>query len=215
MIEPTTAWLQITSGRGPVECQLAVARLAPVICAEARSCGLKAKVIDEVAARDAGLSLSILLSVTGDGVEAFGERWQGSVKGQCKSPLRPGARRKNWFVAVDVLSMPENVDHSMASRDIRTDVFRARGAGGQHVNTTDSAVRLTHLPTGLVVIAREERSQIMNRKLALARLGQLLDQQGKAARAAAEQDRWARHEQLVRGDPVRVFEGEKFRELKA
>lgn len=210
MTEPTSAWLQITSGRGPVECQLAVAKLVPVICDEARAAGLAAKVIEEVAGRDAGLYLSILLSVAGDGVEAFGERWQGSVKWQCKSPLRPGAKRKNWFVAVDVLSMPENVDHSMASRDIRTDVFRASGAGGRHVNTTDSAVRLTHLPTGLVVIAREERSQIMNRKLALARLGQLLDQQGKAASAAAEQDRWARHEQLVRGDPVRVFEGEKF-----
>lgn len=211
MTEPATAWMQITSGRGPVECQLAVARLAPVICSEARAAGLTAKVVDEVPGRDAGLYLSILLSVTGVGVEAFCERWQGSVKWQCKSPLRPGARRKNWFVAVDVLSMPEHIDQSMASRDIRTDVFRASGAGGQHVNTTDSAVRLTHLPTGLVVVAREERSQIMNRKLALARLGQLIDQQGKEASAAAEQDRWARHEQLVRGDPVRVFEGERFK----
>lgn len=213
MTEPATAWMQITSGRGPLECQLAVAKLVPVICNEARNAGLSARAIDEVAGRDAGLYLSVLMSVTGPGVEAFCESWQGSVKWQCRSLLRPGAKRKNWFVAVDVLPVPENLDHSMSSKDIRTDVFRARGAGGQHVNTTDSAVRLTHLPTGLVVVAREERSQIMNRKLALARLGQLLDQQGKDASAAAEQDRWARHEQLVRGDPVRVFEGEKFRAL--
>ena len=95
MTEPTTAWLQITSGRGPGECHLAVAKLAPVICNEARSGGLKAKVIDEVAARDAGLYLSILLSVTGDGTEEFCDRWQGSVKWQCRSPLRPGAKRRS------------------------------------------------------------------------------------------------------------------------
>ena len=211
MTEQATAWMQITSGRGPVECQLAVAKLVPVVCKEARAAGLTAKVIDEVEARDVGLYLSVLLSVTGDNVEAFCEGWQGSIKWQCKSPLRPGAKRKNWFVAVDVLSMPDHIDDSMASKDIRTDVFRASGAGGQHVNKTDSSVRLTHLPTGLVVVSQEERSQIMNRKLALARLGQLLDQQGKDACAAAEQDRWARHEDLVRGDPVRVFVGEKFR----
>ncbi|NNE22688.1 MAG: peptide chain release factor H [Rhizobiales bacterium] len=211
MSEPATAWLQVTSGRGPVECQLAVAKLVPVICNEARSAGLTAKVIDEVAARDAGLFLSVLMSVTGPGVEAFGERWQGSVQWQCKSPLRPGAKRKNWFVAVDVLSVPQDKAQAIAAKDINFEAFRAKGAGGQHVNTTDSAVRLTHVPSGLVVVAREERSQHMNRKLAMARLAQLMDQQGREASAAAEQDRWARHEQLVRGDPVRVFKGEKFR----
>lgn len=210
MAETSQCWLQITSGRGPVECQLAVVKLANALCADARQHGLKATIIDEVAGHAPGCSLSVLLSLSGAGVDDFCGQWQGSVQWRCKSPLRVNCRRKNWFVAVDMLAMPQEGSAQIRSDDVRFEAFRAQGAGGQHVNTTDSAVRLTHVPSGLVVVAREERSQHMNRKLAMARLAGLLAQLVDEARASAEHDRWARHEQLVRGNPVRVFEGEGF-----
>ena len=86
MTEPSRCWMQITSGRGPVECQLAVAKLAPVICAAARDAGLSAKVVDEVSGRDAGLSLSILLSVSGNDAAAFARDWQGRSNGSARAP---------------------------------------------------------------------------------------------------------------------------------
>ena len=89
--------------------------------------------------------------------------------------------------------------------------MRGSGPGGQHVNTTDSAVRALHLPTGLVAISRDERSQIANRKRALERLAILVMRQGEHQRDAARQQRWEGHNELERGNPVRVYEGMDFR----
>ncbi|HRD77457.1 MAG TPA: peptide chain release factor H, partial [Hyphomicrobiaceae bacterium] len=73
-------WLQITSGRGPVECQLAVARLAPVIVRAAERAGLAAKIIEAVQAAEKGTLLSALVKVSGDGAEDFARTWAGSIK---------------------------------------------------------------------------------------------------------------------------------------
>ncbi len=90
--------------------------------------------------------------------------------------------------------------------------MRASGPGGQHVNKTESAVRATHRPSGLVVVAREERSQVQNKRLALARLQALLTAHATAARAGIDQDRWSQHDALQRGAPVRTFVGAEFRQ---
>ena len=210
MTDVASCWIQVSSGRGPAECQLAVSKLVPIICKEARGRGLEVSVLDDVPGSNAGLLLSALISVSGTAAIEFCESWEGSVKWQCKSPLRPSAKRKNWFVAVDVLRPPETADTGVDPRDVRFEAFRASGAGGQHVNATDSAVRLTHIPSGSVVVAREERSQHMNRKLALARLTQILQQEADGVQAAADRERWSRHEQLERGNSIRVFKGERF-----
>jgi peptide chain release factor len=206
-----TLWLQITSGRGPVECQLAVARLVPVIRRMAAGRGLTTDVLDAVSGREAGALISALLSISGEGSRMFAAEWQGTIKWICPSPLRPAHKRKNWFVGVAILAAPEAGDVSLDAHDVAFEAMRAGGAGGQHVNKTESAVRATHRPSGLVVVAREERSQHQNKRLALGRLAALLRDGAKAEAASAEHDRWAQHDQLERGDPVRVFEGEDFR----
>jgi peptide chain release factor len=207
-------WVQITSGRGPAECQLAVAKLADVLEKEARKAGLACEVLDVVEGRERGTALSALLSVEGEGARAFAARSRGSVLWICPSPVRTGHQRKNWFVGVDVLAPPDTPANTLRHADVVFEAMRASGPGGQHVNKTESAVRATHKPTGLVATAREERSQAMNKKLALARLAGMLADGAAAAQADAEHDRWAQHDALERGRPVRTFEGPSFREKR-
>ena len=207
-------WLQITSGRGPAECQLAVAKLADVLEKEARKAGLACEVLDVVAGRERGAALSALLSLEGEGAHAFARKSRGSVLWICASPVRPGHKRKNWFVGVELLAPPDAEASALRLADVTFEAMRASGPGGQHVNKTESAVRATHTPTGLVATAREERSQAMNKKLALARLAGLLADGAAAAKADVEHDRWAQHDALERGRAVRTFEGPSFKERK-
>jgi peptide chain release factor len=208
-------WLQITAGRGPVECQLAVGKLADVLEREARAAGLACEVLDAVEGEVRGALLSSLLSLDGEDIGAFANRNQGSILWICPSPLRPGHRRKNWFVGVDALSPPEvSSGTGLKAADVMFEAMRASGPGGQHVNKTESAVRATHTPTGLVTTAREERSQAMNKRLALARLVAMLAAGATAAQADVDRNRWAHHDQLERGKPVRTFKGPAFLEVR-
>jgi peptide chain release factor len=139
---------------------------------------------------------------------AFLRGWVGPVRWSARSPFRPEHKRRNWFVGVGTLAVP--VKLHWTERELHWDTMRASGPGGQNVNKTESAVRLTHVPTGLSVVAREERSQHQNRRLALARLAALFDAQGRALQGKAAQDRWAQHDDLERGNPVRLYAGPDF-----
>ena len=214
MIDPETLWLQISSGRGPSECQLAVVKLASAIEARARAARLNAEVIEVVAGEERGTALSALVKLSGPGANDFARRWQGSVQWTAPSPFRPTHKRKNWFVGVELVGGLAEADAvRIDPRDVSFESMRASGAGGQHVNKTESAVRATHRPTGLVAVAREERSQAMNKKLALARLQDLIAGEAAAAKSAADKSRWQQHDALERGKPVQVFKGEAFREV--
>jgi peptide chain release factor len=183
-------WLLLTAGRGPAECRLAVAGLTQALLREAREAGLQAALIDSVAA-ERGL-LSAVVSLDGEGAQALARSWSGTVMWTCPSPLRPGWGRKNWFVGVAPLEPPELGPGGIREADLRFETFRASGPGGQHVNKTESAVRLRHVPTGLVVEASSERSQHRNKALALARLALALKEREEAARAEADKARWGR-----------------------
>ncbi len=206
-------WLHVTAGRGPAECQLAVRHLTEVIVREAEAASLAAVVIDAVAGEERGTLLSALVSLAGEGARAFAGRQAGSVKWVAPSPFRPHHKRKNWFAGIEVLDPPDLGDRgAIKASDVVLEAMRASGPGGQHVNKTESAVRATHRPTGLVATAREERSQAMNKKLALARLAAALRSRAAEAAAGADRDRWTHHDALERGRPVRTFTGAAFRE---
>ena len=205
-------WLQISSGRGPVECQLAAAKLTDVLIKEARAAQLSCEVLEIVEGDGRGCALSALLSIGGAGALAFAGKSCGSVLWVCPSPVRPAHKRKNWFVGVEALTPADAETSVIRLQDVTFESMRASGPGGQHVNKTESAVRATHRPSGLVALAREERSQAMNKKLAVARLIAQVARSADKAQADADRDRWTRHDTLERGRPVRTFEGLKFSE---
>lgn len=205
-------WLLLSSGRGPGECELAVRGIALALLQEAKaSSGLAASLLEVEAAADGWLSA--LIALEGDAAMDFARSCEGTIRWTCPSPLRRDWPRKNWFIGASLLKPPETAG-TLEERDLRFDVCRASGPGGQHVNKTNSAVRVTHLPTGLVAQAQEERSQYRNRALAIARLAAQLADRGRAAQAAARRDRRDRHDALERGGEKRVYSGPDFTRVK-
>ncbi|MGJ8640455.1 MAG: peptide chain release factor H [Opitutaceae bacterium] len=200
------AWIQITSGRGPDECSLAVAELMKVFVKDAKKADLEVDLLDSVEGSFSGTYRSVLLSVSGLSLSGFLSQWEGVVQWIMRSPYRSNYGRKNWFVGVNVFMPPEESD-DFVYRDLRFEAVRASGPGGQHVNKTSSAVRVTHLKTGLAAFAQEERSQSMNKKLAVARLSRMIQGRKEQAMDNLQQDIWLQHSSLERGNPSRVYEG--------
>jgi peptide chain release factor len=162
---------------------------------------------------DEALPASLLLSVDGMGAETFARSWEGSVRWIARSALRPGHRRKNWFIAVRRMAAPPELP-PVADADLRFEALRAGGPGGQHQNRTESAVRVVHLPTGIAVVARDERSQHRNKSLAVARLRALLAAVHERDRDAARFRDWLARISVERGNAVRTLrdtpEGPRF-----
>jgi peptide chain release factor len=205
-------WLMLTAGRGPGECQLAVTGLLGRLTEEARLLGVQVSLLDVEEGPNG--PVSVLVCLEGEGATRLAGEWEGSIRWTCPSPLRPGWKRKNWFVSATVSAAARPGSTHVREEDLRFEAFRASGPGGQHVNRTESAVRVTHVPSGLVAVAREERSQHRNRALATARIAAELDAVEARRKASGEQERWSRHNDLERGNEVRVYEGLKFRRVR-
>lgn len=103
--------------------------------------------------------------------------------------------------------------HEILTADLTYEVMRAQGPGGQHVNKTESAVRLTHKPTGISVVAQSERSQHRNRKLALQQLQARMWQQNQSLQQQQSHQIWQNHDHLQLGQAVKCFKGEKMIEV--
>jgi peptide chain release factor len=202
--------VQITSGQGPVECQWVVARVREAMVAEAVVQGIQVHDVDICSGDVQGCLRSCSLLLDGGKEETVANQWVGTIQWIGKSLFRPQHRRRNWFVGIDVFLLPERIEWS--AEEVRIEAMRSSGPGGQHVNKTASAIRATHIPTGVAVVARDERSQHRNRALALARLAAALAGRSDVREADLRHGRWKQHASLERGNPVRVFEGPGFRE---
>ena len=200
----------ITSGDGPAECNLAVAGILPLMINNAQAYGFDVD-ISEIRAKH-GLKSAVIVLHGGDTC-AFAKRWCGTIQWRAQSKLRSGHKRENWFIGVFALGAHPYKGIRLQTRDVRYETFRAGGPGGQHQNTTDSAVRAVHEPTGLTAVAREMRSQHRNKALAFLRLQTLMDAQAMADQAAGKASQNSLHHKLKRGNPVHRFKGARFQEV--
>ncbi len=204
-------WLQISAGLGPDECCLVVAKVAKLISAQARLKQTDLQLIEKVDGTRSETFQSILFAIAAEEVPTWLNDWIGTVKWIGNSPYRPNHRRKNWFVSVQLLEPPLSLNFHL--KDLRIETCRASGPGGQHVNKTESAVRATHIPTGLVAASQDERSQGSNRKLAIERLKRKLQLANEGEQADVRKKLQQQHTNLERGNAVKILTDEKFHGL--
>lgn len=192
--------IQISAGLGPAECAMAVEKLCQAL--------LKEYPGSEVVTFNEDYSghgyRSAVMSIEQDVSDLVG-----SVQWICKSPIRPGHLRKNWFIEVSVIPEAEEAE-GFDLKDCQIESMHCGGKGGQNVNKVETGIRIRHIPTGITVVCTEERTQYMNKSKAIRRLKGILS----AAEADREDKRTKdirhKHFEIERGNPVRVYKGEAF-----
>ncbi len=201
--------LQLSAGQGPIECCKAVGLAVKTIEKQCREKGITLDVIEAVATKEKGCFKSALLQFNSTEhhlAKQFVESWQGAMLWVCQSQYRPKHKRKNWFFSGQMYQ----VNDSELDKAITFQACRASGAGGQHVNTTDSAIRAIHTASGISVRVESERSQHANKRLARALLFQKLEAIKLEKMTQQDKARWQQHWEVERGNPVKIFKGEKF-----
>jgi len=197
------AILSVHAGAGGVDAQDWAEMLARMYQRFLTDAGFSV-IVEEVTAGDEAGIKSATFSVKGDRAYGTLESERGVHRLVRISPFDANARRQTSFAGVDIVpDLGDQADVEINEDDIRIDTYRSQGAGGQHVNTTDSAVRITHMPTGIVVQCQNERSQLQNKARAMTMLRSKLAERQRLERLA--------HLDEIRGDQGEAAWGRQIR----
>lgn len=201
--------IQLTAGRGPLECQWVVAKVLKVFLEEAKSNTVDYEIIHRENG-DGNLTLkSVTILLKAKNLNEFLKTWVGSICWTGKSTFRKLHKRSNWFIGIFELEGLDTINFS--EKDIQFQTARSQGSGGQNVNKVNTAVRATHLPTGQSVFVQDSRSQLENRKRSVIRLKEKVLEQNIIQLQKRMQETWNNHLQVQRGNPVRTFSGTDFK----
>ena len=193
--------VQISSGQGTAECELAVSKLFEALKKEYPDI----KELSSHKSRFSGALTSVMFET-----EANLRNLEGTVQWICQSPVRPNHKRKNWFVDVSIIPDQQVI---CTDKNVRFERFHCGGKGGQNVNKVETGVRLIHIPTGITVTSTAERSQLLNKKDALEKLSAILKDKQLEQQKLQISSAWSEHNKIVRGNPVRGYEGAKFKRV--
>lgn len=199
------AVLSIHAGAGGTEAQDWADMLLRMYTRYAERKGFSVEVLDILKEDEAGIKSATLL-IKGDNAYGYFKSEKGVHRLVRISPFDANKRRHTSFSSVDVFPQLDEVnDIDIKAEDLKIDTYRSSGAGGQHVNTTDSAVRITHIPTGIVVQCQNERSQIQNRETAMNMLKAKLIALAEEEQKEKIDDLQGNYSQIAWGSQIRSY----------
>lgn len=208
------AFLTINSGAGGTESCDWADMLLRMYSRWAEHAGFKTEILDIQPGEEAGIS-SATIRVEGPNAFGYCKAERGVHRLVRISPFDSNARRHTSFSSVDVIAeIDEDIDIEIDEADIRTDVYRASGKGGQHVNRTESAVRLTHIPSGIVVTCQNERSQIKNKATAMKTLKSRLYEKLEDEKRSEMEKFYGEKGEIAWGNQIRSYVFQPYQMVK-
>jgi peptide chain release factor 2 len=212
--DANNAICSIQSGAGGTDAQDWAQMLLRMYLRWAEKRGFKVEILDEQAGSEAGIK-SATFRVEGEYAYGLLACEAGVHRLVRISPFNSGGSRETSFASLFVSpEIDENIEVNIEDKDLRVDTYRSSGAGGQHVNVTDSAVRITHLPTGIVVTCQNQRSQIQNRAVAMQVLRSKLYELELEKRKAETADLEANKQDISFGSQIRNYTLQPYRLIK-
>ncbi|GGC21612.1 peptide chain release factor 2 [Novosphingobium marinum] len=208
------AYLEVHAGAGGTESQDWAEMLQRMYTRWAERRGFKVELVDYHAGEQAGIKSCTLL-IKGENAYGYAKTESGVHRLVRISPYDSSARRHTSFSSVWVYPViDDDIEIEVVDSDLRIDTYRASGAGGQHVNTTDSAVRITHIPTGIVVASQNDRSQHKNRATAMNMLKARLFEKELAEREAAASGEYQAKTEIGWGHQIRSYVLQPYQQVK-